>query len=70
LLFFHLPVIFDKFNRLNSSLRDPSRTLFQVFDKVSAFIKKVMLWKILCGGEIWEIFLHMSEYLEEHDYIV
>jgi hypothetical protein len=58
LLFFHLPVIFDKLNRLNSSLHDPNTALFQVFDKVSALIKKVMLWKSLCEGEMLEIFVH------------
>jgi hypothetical protein len=67
LLFFHLPDIFDKLNRLNSSLHDPNTTLFQIFDKVSAFMK--MLWKTLCESDMLEIFVYMSEYLEESDYI-
>jgi hypothetical protein len=60
--------IFDKLNRLNSSLRGPTTTVFQIFDKVSAFTKKMMLWKSLCENDTLEMFVTMSEYLEENDY--
>jgi hypothetical protein len=43
-------------------------TVFQLFDKVWAFMKKTMLWKSLCDSDTLEMFLNMSEYLEENDY--
>jgi hypothetical protein len=42
----HLSDIFDKRNGLNSSFEGSNATVFQIFDKVSAFMKKTMLWKI------------------------
>jgi hypothetical protein len=44
----YLSDIFDKLNGLNSSLQGPNARVFQLFDKVSAFLKKTMLWKNLC----------------------
>jgi hypothetical protein len=60
--------IFDKLNGLNSSLQGPHATVFQLFDKVSAFMKKTMLWKSLCENDTLEMFVNLSEYLEENDY--
>jgi hypothetical protein len=60
--------IFDKLNGLNSSLQGLNATVFQFFDKVSAFMKKTMLWKSLCNSDTLEMFVNMSEYLEENDY--
>jgi hypothetical protein len=41
---------------------------FRFFDKVSAFMKKTMLWKSLCESDTLEMFVNMTEYLEENDY--
>jgi hypothetical protein len=60
--------IFDKLNGLNSSLQGPNATVLQVFDKVSAFMKKTMLWKSLCESDTLEMFINMTEYLEENDF--
>jgi hypothetical protein len=68
LLFCHLSDIFDKLNGLNSSLEDPNATVFQLFDKVSIFMKRTMLWKSLCESDTLEMFVSMSEYVEENDY--
>jgi hypothetical protein len=57
--------IFDKLNGLNSSLQGPNATFFQLFDKVSAFMKKTMLWKSLCESDTLEVFVSMIEQLEE-----
>jgi hypothetical protein len=40
---------------------------FNFFDKVSAFMKKTMLWKSLCESDTLEMFVNMGEYLEEND---
>jgi hypothetical protein len=64
----YLSDIIDKLNGLNSSLQGPNATVFQLFDKVSAFMKKTMLWKSLCESDTLEIFVNMSEYLKENDY--
>jgi hypothetical protein len=64
----YLSDIFDKLNRLNSYLQGPNATVFQLFDKVSAFMKKTVLWKSLCESDTLEMFVSMSEYLEENDY--
>jgi hypothetical protein len=64
----YLSAIFDKLSGLNSSLQGPNATVFHIFDKVSAFMKNTMLWKSLCGSDTLEIFVNMSEYLEENDY--
>jgi plasmid replication initiation protein len=69
LLFCHLSDIFDKLNGLNSSLQGPNATVFQLFDKVWAFMKKTMLWKSLCESDTQGVFVNMSEYLEENDYV-
>jgi hypothetical protein len=42
--------------------------LLLLFDKVSAFITKTMLWKIFCEIDTLESFVTMSVYLEENDY--
>jgi hypothetical protein len=55
-------------NGLNSSFQGPNATVFQLFDKVSAFMGKTMLWKSLCESDTLEMFVNMSEYLEENDY--
>jgi hypothetical protein len=60
--------IFDKLNGLNSSLRGPTATVFQLFDKVSTFMKKTILCKSLCENDALEMFFTVSEYLEENDY--
>jgi hypothetical protein len=60
--------IFDKLSGLNFSLRGPSATIFQRFDKVSAFMKKIMLWKSFFEDETLEMFVVMSEYIAENDY--
>jgi hypothetical protein len=31
-------------------------------------MKKTMIWKSLCESDTLEIFVNMSEYLEENDY--
>jgi hypothetical protein len=41
---------------------------FTFFDKVSVFMKKTTLWKSLCESHALEMFVNMSEYLEENDY--
>jgi hypothetical protein len=58
----------DRLNGLNSSLRGPTATVFQLFDKVSAFMKKRMLWKSPSENNTLEMFVNMNEYLEESDY--
>jgi hypothetical protein len=40
---------------------------FSFFDKVSAYMKKTMLWKRR-ESDTLEMFVNMSEYLEENDY--
>jgi hypothetical protein len=57
--------IFDKLNGLKSSPQGPNATVFQLFDKVSAFMKKMMLWKSLCKSDTLEMFDTMSEYLKK-----
>jgi hypothetical protein len=42
--------------------------IFQLCDKVVAFMKKMMLWKYLCESDTLKMFVIMSEYLEENDY--
>jgi hypothetical protein len=64
----YLSDIFDKLNRLNSSLQVPNATVFQLFDRVLAFMKNTMLWKNLCVSDTLEMLVSMSEYLEENDY--
>jgi hypothetical protein len=64
----YLSDIFYKLNELNNSLQGPYATVFQLFDEVSAFMKKTMLWKSLCESDTLEIFDNMSEYLEENYY--
>jgi hypothetical protein len=64
----YLSDIFDKLNRLISYLQGPNATAFQIFDKVLAFRKKMMLWKSLCESDTLEMFANMREYLEENDY--
>jgi hypothetical protein len=59
--------IFDKLNGLDSSLRDPTATVFQLFHTVSAFMKKTMLWKSLCENNTLQMFVTMTEYPEEND---
>jgi hypothetical protein len=59
----YLSDIFDKLNGLNPSLQSPNATVFQLFDKVSAFMKKTMIWKGLCESDTIEMFVTMSEYL-------
>jgi hypothetical protein len=61
----YLSDIFDKLNGLNSSLHGQNSTVFQLFDKVSAFMKKTMLWKSVCESDTLEMFVNMSEYLEK-----
>jgi hypothetical protein len=60
--------IFDKLNGPSPSLQGPNATIFQPFDKVSAFMRKTMLWKSLCESDTLEMFVNMSEYLEENYY--
>jgi hypothetical protein len=64
----YLSDIFDKLNGLNSCLQGPNATIFQLFDKVPELIKKTMLWKSLCESDTLEMFVNMSENLEEIDY--
>lgn len=64
----HTPDISDKLNGLNPSLQGQNATVFHLSDKVSAYIKKTMLRKSLCGSEIPEMYVNMSEYTEENDY--
>jgi hypothetical protein len=64
----YLSDIFDKLNGLNSSLQGQNATFFQLFDKVSSFMKKMMSRKILCESDTIEMFVRTSEYLEENDY--
>jgi hypothetical protein len=64
LLFCHI----FQLNELNSSLQGPNAIVFQLFDKILAFMKKTMLWKSLCESHTLEMFVNMSEYLEENDY--
>jgi hypothetical protein len=59
---------FDKFNGLNSSFQGPNATVFQLCDKVLAFMKKTMLGKNLCDCETLETFVNITEYLEGNDY--
>jgi hypothetical protein len=61
----YLSDIFDKLNGLNSSLQGPNATVFQLFEKVSAFMKKTMLWKSICESDTLEMFVNISEYLEK-----
>jgi hypothetical protein len=63
----YLSDIFDKLNRQNSSLQGPNATVFQLFDKISAFMRKTMLWKNLCESDTLEMFVSMIEY-QENDY--
>jgi hypothetical protein len=56
----YLSDIFDKLNGPNSSLQDPNATVFQLFDKVSAFMKKTMVWKSLRESDALEMFVNMS----------
>jgi hypothetical protein len=58
----YLSDIFDKINGLNSSLQDPNASVFHLFDKVSVFMKKTMLWKSLCESDTLEMFVNISDY--------
>jgi hypothetical protein len=60
--------IFCKLNGRISSLQGPNATAFQLFDNVSAFKKNMMPWKSLCESDTLEMFVIISEYLEENDY--
>jgi hypothetical protein len=51
------------------SLQGPNETSFYFSKKLLAFMRKTMLWKIFCESDILEIFVNMSEYLNENDYI-
>jgi hypothetical protein len=53
--------IFDKLNRLNLSLQGQNATTFHLLDKVSALMKKIMLWKSLCGRDTLEMSANMRE---------
>jgi hypothetical protein len=44
------------------------KPFFRFFDKVSALMKKAMQWKSLCESDTLEMFVNMTEYLEENDY--
>jgi hypothetical protein len=61
----YLSDISDKLNGLNSSPQGPNATIFQLFHKVLAFMKKTVLWKSLCESDTLEMFVSMSEYLEK-----
>jgi hypothetical protein len=61
----YLSDIFDKLNRLNTSLQSPNSTISQIFDEVSGLIKKMILSKSLCEGDSIEMFVNMSEYLQK-----
>jgi hypothetical protein len=56
----YLSDIFYKLNGLNSSLQCPNATVFQPFDKVSAFMKGTMLRKRLYEGNTLEMFVSMG----------
>jgi hypothetical protein len=58
----YLSDIFDKLSGWNFSLRVPNTTMFQLFDKVLAFLKMAMLCKRVCESDALEIFVNMSEY--------
>jgi hypothetical protein len=47
----------------------PNMTIFQLFVTVSALMKMVMVWKRVYESDALEIFVSMSEYLEESDYV-
>jgi hypothetical protein len=59
--------IFDKLNGLNSTLQHPNASVFHLFDKVLAFMKKTMLWKSIWETDTLEMFVNMCEY-PENDY--
>jgi hypothetical protein len=54
----YLSDIFDKLIGLNSCLQGPNTSVFQIFDKVSTFMKKTMLWKSLCESDTLEMCQH------------
>jgi hypothetical protein len=65
----HFSDVFNKLNRLSCSHQGPITTVFQLFDKVSLFMKKTVLWKSVCESDTLEMFVSMNEYLEEIDYV-
>jgi hypothetical protein len=60
--------ISDELGGLNSSLQSLNATVFQIFDKVLAFIKKMMLRKSLCESDTIKMFVNVSEYLQGNYY--
>jgi hypothetical protein len=66
-LLLYLLDIFDNLNGLNFFLRGANATVLQLLDKVSAFVKKDDAMVNPCQGDTLEIFVNVSECLDEND---
>lgn len=61
----YLTVIFEKLNSLNLSLQGPEITPFMINTKISAFKKKLELWRKIIEAGLFEPFPCLAAVLEE-----
>ncbi|GFV85588.1 zinc finger BED domain-containing protein 5 [Trichonephila clavipes] len=59
--------IFQKLNKLNLSLQGKQTTIFQAFNKITAFKRKLEFWIICIGKREIESFTSLSELVSDND---
>lgn len=59
--------IFQKLNELNLSLQGKQTTVFQAYNKITAFKRKLDFWIICIGKKEIESFTLLSEFVSEND---
>ncbi|GFW65094.1 zinc finger BED domain-containing protein 5 [Trichonephila clavipes] len=59
--------IFQKLNELNLSLQGKQTTIFQAFNKITAFKRKLEFWIICIGKREIESFTSLSEFVSDND---
>jgi hypothetical protein len=62
----YLADIFDKLNKLNSFMQGKQTNIITLCDKVSAFTKKLELWKTRLSQGYFDMFDKLYEFTEKH----
>lgn len=59
--------IFQKLNELNLSLQDKQTTVFQAYNKITAFKRKLDFWIVCVDKREIESFTSLSEFASDND---
>lgn len=63
----YLSDIFEKLNELNLSLQGTYTNIFNLSNKIQAFVKKINVWKSLVTNDRFEMFSYTNDFVTENN---